>query len=88
MWRGDGKELFYIAPDRRLMSVEVNTSASFEAKIPKPLFEAPLDNDPNARNRYVVSDDGQRFLFVVPLVSGARAPTNVIVNWDAELEIQ
>jgi len=35
-----------------------------------------------------VTNDGERFLFVAPLVSGARAPTNVIVNWDAEIRNQ
>jgi Tol biopolymer transport system component len=85
-WRGDGGELFYISPDRRMMSVDVSAGDTFEATIPKPLFDAPVDTDPNTRNRYVVTRDGQRFLFVSPLVSGALSPTTVVVNWDAGLE--
>ena len=88
MWRGDGKELFYMASDRRMMSVTVTTGDSFEATIPKRLFVSPVDANPNVRSRYVVSNDGERFLFVSPLVSGAHAPINVIVNWDAEIRNQ
>jgi Tol biopolymer transport system component len=85
MWRDDGRELFYVSPDRRMMSVMVSSGAAFEATIPKPLFEAPISTDPNTRNRYDVTGDGQRFLFVSPLTSGALSPTTVVVNWDAGL---
>ena len=38
-WRGDGKELFYHAPDGKLMAVPVKSGASFEAGAPVALFE-------------------------------------------------
>ena len=38
-WRRDGRELFYIAADRKLMAVEVKLGATFEAGVPKPLFD-------------------------------------------------
>jgi Tol biopolymer transport system component len=39
LWRRDGKELFYVAADGKLMAAEVNQSAStFQAGVPKPLF--------------------------------------------------
>src|SRR5262249_42224694 len=38
-WRRDGKELFYYAPDGKLMAVEVKSGASFEAGLPRVLFE-------------------------------------------------
>src|SRR5262249_32786538 len=34
-WRRDGKELFYVANDGKLMAVEVKTGVTFEAAIPK-----------------------------------------------------
>jgi len=38
-WRGDGKELFYLAPDRRLMAVGVKSAGDrLEAGIPRALF--------------------------------------------------
>jgi Tol biopolymer transport system component len=41
-WRRDGKELFYVAADRKLMAVDVKTGATFEAGVPKPLFETRI----------------------------------------------
>src|SRR5262249_35083715 len=38
LWRRDGKEMFYIAPDGQLMAVPVSTGVAFEAGTPKPLF--------------------------------------------------
>lgn len=55
-WRHDGKELFYLSSEDKLMAVDVNTSAGqFQADIPKPLFQAQLVEGLNWRNRYVVS---------------------------------
>ena len=33
-WRRDGKELFYLAPDRHLMAVPIKTGASVQARAP------------------------------------------------------
>ena len=40
VWRRDGKELFYVAPDRKLMAVPVKTGAVFEPETAAPLFES------------------------------------------------
>ena len=37
-WRGDGRELFYLAPTRSLMSVNVTSGESFTISRPQPLF--------------------------------------------------
>ena len=43
-WRGDGKELYYMAPDGKLMAVEVKaTSESFEHGTPQALFQSRAD---------------------------------------------
>ena len=39
----DGKELFYLAPDRKLMTVPVKAGATFEVESPRPLFQTTLD---------------------------------------------
>ena len=39
-WSGDGKELFYISADSKMMAVEVSTNPVFKAGIPKALFQA------------------------------------------------
>ena len=38
-WRRDGKELFYIAPDGKLMAVDASTDGIFRLGTPKVLFE-------------------------------------------------
>ena len=40
-WRGDGKELFYVASDGKLMSVDISAKPVFEAGAPRPLFQLP-----------------------------------------------
>jgi hypothetical protein len=65
-WRRDGKELFYIATDGKLMAVEVKTAPRFEAGVPKALFDSRIlgGGGPAARAlfRYDVAADGKRFL--------------------------
>lgn len=88
MWRANGKELFYVT-DAKLMSVDVNIGTKgFQSGVPKVLFEHPrllrFPTNTTLRNRYVVTKDGQRFLFVVqpePLAEGF----NVVTNWMPQL---
>ncbi|MEK7404638.1 MAG: hypothetical protein AAB225_05980, partial [Acidobacteriota bacterium] len=83
-WRGDGKELFYVA-GTKLMAVEVKASgSSFEAGAPKALFEARLVPDLR-RNRFVVTADGKRFL-VRTEAGDTSSPITVVVNWPAALK--
>lgn len=85
-WRRDGKELFYLTPDNQLMTVPVNTdAASFQAGIPKPLFQATLVPIANWRNIYSPSPDGQRFLMLTPEGQAKPEPITVVVNWPALL---
>jgi serine/threonine protein kinase len=83
-WRHDGKELFYMSATK-LMAAEVKSDvSSFEAGIPKPLFEVPFLTV-LGRNRYIMTADGQRFLFN-NLSQGSEGSTiNVVVNWPAGL---
>jgi hypothetical protein len=41
MWRQDGKELYYIDLDGKLMAVSVTAGSDFQAGVPKALFQAP-----------------------------------------------
>jgi len=89
-WRRDGKELFYLGPDNKVMAVDVKTDpAQFEAGVPKPLFQVQLIGGGGVwRNRYVVSPDGQRFLMLVPAAEAKPSPITVVVNWPALLKKQ
>ena len=83
-WRADGKELTYRAPDQKLIAVGLAIGKDFQAGIPRSLFLGRTLPG-NARNKYLVSPDGQRFLFVAPLGRDALVPTTVVLNWSAAL---
>ena len=63
-WRGDDKEIFYIAPNGMLMAVPVNGGTTFSTGQPAPLFQihgrAPISSTDVFT--YDVARDGKRFL--------------------------
>jgi Tol biopolymer transport system component len=72
-WRRDGRELFFMAPDSRLMAADVNSDGSdFEVSGVKALFETHFPYAPY--HAFDVSADGQRFL-VNSLLLGPGGPT-------------
>ena len=85
-WRPDGKELFYIALDGRLMAVPTQLSAdghTVEAGAPAALFLTrvfPIQGI-NIRQQYMPSLDGQRFLVDSVTEEPAPSPITVILNW-------
>jgi len=83
-WRRDGKELFYLALDRKLMAVKVKTGTTFEAEAPSFLFETGL-NVSELRQTYAASADGQRFLLNTP-IAGTAPPLTIVLNWPAMLK--
>jgi eukaryotic-like serine/threonine-protein kinase len=87
-WRPDGKELFYFSADKNLMSVEINSSSSFEASAPAALFEAPMvpDSITGTRNQYFASPDGQRFFINKIAEKQKPSPITVVINWPAQLQ--
>jgi Tol biopolymer transport system component len=81
IWRADGKEIFYLAADGKMMSVSVDAGpASLKLGLPKPLFQTRLEFD-SVGKPYDVSADGARFLLAQPLEESASVPITVIVNW-------
>ena len=85
-WRRDGRELFYISRDRKLMAVAVTTDAdTFAAGVPEVLFDVdvPEANAPYP-NDYAVSADGQRFLVNTLLDQPSGPALAVVLNWTAK----
>ena len=80
-WRGDGRELFYLAPDGKMMVVEVIAGQNFDFGTPTALFQTP-------RGAIVgdVTADGKRFLLVTPVGPSASVPFTVVLNWTAGLK--
>ena len=65
-WRRDGRELFYISADQRLVAVPISAGSGLQVGKPQPLFA-------NAgMNSFVPSRSGDRFLINVP-ASGEQA---------------
>ncbi len=85
-WRRDGKELFYIAPDNRIVAVEVTAGSTFARSAPRPLFIAPVAQLFVGYTQFDVSADGTRFLVNALADQGPGEPITVVVNWTAALE--
>jgi eukaryotic-like serine/threonine-protein kinase len=83
-WRADGREIYYLSEDRKLMAVSVGAGPSFG--IPKPLFQTRVPAGVTAnRTHYVPSRDGQRFL-VNMVLDAVASPITVVHNWTATLK--
>jgi Tol biopolymer transport system component len=80
-WSADGRELFYISPDRELMTVEVKSGAEFQVSSPKPLFSL---SPSSAVSAFEASPDGKRFLQGVPR-EAPGPPVTLVLNWTSEL---
>jgi len=82
-WSSRGRELFFLSPEQKLMSVDIKPGAVPDPGIPKALFGVSTVSTgiTGARNLYVSSADGQRFL-VDSVAQGTNA-TGVVVqlNW-------
>jgi hypothetical protein len=81
MWRKDGRELFFVSDDRKFYAVDIHAGASFEYGTPHLLFSMRADVA-RARNSYVPSADGQRFL--VNMLVASTSPITVVTNWTAD----
>jgi Tol biopolymer transport system component/predicted Ser/Thr protein kinase len=87
-WRRDGKELFYLAPDGKLMAVEVRAGATFEAGAPTLLFQTRRRVPVSATDlfSYDVSPDGQRFLVSTDVGEAASSALTAVFNWTLDLK--
>ena len=88
-WRRDGKELFYVSADQKLMATPITLGATVEAGTPQPLFPAPpYAGLQLAASFYAPLGDGQRFLVNAPVGGDADSapPFSVVTNWQAALK--
>jgi hypothetical protein len=83
-WRRDGKELFYLAPDGTLMSVEITPATEFRFSPPKPLFHTGLRRGSDGP-LYDVTGDGQRFLMISGLDTPGESNIDMTLNWPSLL---
>jgi eukaryotic-like serine/threonine-protein kinase len=84
-WSAVGPELFFIGADHQLVSVRVTFSPNGSVMLgpSAPLFRTDFENNVQARQQYVVSKDGQRFLVNMPTDTVDLPTISVILNWKA-----
>ena len=86
-WRGDGKELFYLSSEGKMMAAPTTIGANFDAGVPVALFQATPQQQVSSNDTAVfdVSRDGQRFLINTPVKQAETQPMSILLNWPAKL---
>jgi serine/threonine protein kinase len=81
-WRHDGRELYYVTLDGKLMAVPITTQgATLESGTPTELFQIPGPSRAGLnRGQVTVAADG-RFLANVPTGDGTNVPITLLLNW-------
>ncbi len=80
-WRADGNEIFFIAPDGKMMAVPITTTGSaFEAGKPTALFPTNIMGLP-FKSQYTVSRDGRFLVNNLQPDEGTVSPITLILNW-------
>ncbi|MEQ1947970.1 MAG: protein kinase [Bryobacteraceae bacterium] len=79
-WRRDGKELYYLAPDRTLMAVPIRGGASLSPGVAAPLFQTRAAG----YFPYDVGADGRFLINTLPEPNASvPTPITVFLNWAA-----
>ncbi|MEI6669887.1 MAG: protein kinase [Acidobacteriota bacterium] len=87
-WAGDGKEVFFLAPDDKIMAAPVKAGTSFDHGTPVALFQVtPRDTvATHEQANYDVDPTGQRFLVNTQVKKSESQPFSIVLNWDAALK--
>jgi Tol biopolymer transport system component len=86
IWRDNGEELYFLAPDGKLMSAAAKTGTTFSIDTPRPLFQTRMrPTYPPYPVDYDVTADAQRFL-----INAVRPDTgpviSIVANWSELLK--
>jgi eukaryotic-like serine/threonine-protein kinase len=82
-WRGDMTELYYIAPDKKLMCVPLTKrDGTIEPGNPFALFQTRIVEPTLVLFQYDVNPDGEEFLINSLPRADAPAALSLIVNWE------
>jgi Tol biopolymer transport system component len=84
LWSRDGKELFYLTVDGKVVRVDVKGAGTLETGPPHVLFQAPIKVN-QSQTEYSVTGDGKRFIFREP-VAESSMPITVVLNWTSGLK--
>ena len=81
MWSPDGRELFFIAPDRSLMKADIQLGPELEVGVPQSLFFTQIKYSREMPLQYDVSPDGQSFLINTLLEEENASSITLVLNW-------
>ncbi len=85
-WRGDGRELYFLALDGAMMAVPVDGSGpSFRSSAPVELFRTVMPPLRTAEFNYDVTPDGQQFVIIEPASDRRTLPLTLLTDWRAAL---
>ncbi|MGD1069071.1 MAG: protein kinase [Bryobacteraceae bacterium] len=87
VWSRDGKELFFVSADNKMMAVDIRASGNkLEAGVPRALFDARIEpGNTGFGGGFDVSKEG-KFLIPAPVERTDTVPMTVVVNWPAALK--
>jgi eukaryotic-like serine/threonine-protein kinase len=86
-WRGDSREIYYIAPDKWMMAVGLTVrDGTIEPAAPRRLFRTRIVQPRLVLFQYDVTSDGTRFLVNSLPSEGTAAPLTVLTNWMPRLQ--
>jgi Tol biopolymer transport system component len=80
-WRSDGRELFYLSADRKVVVVPVTPGPPFGTGAAVPLFAVPTQNPDSAAPVFDVSSDGKRFIVQALSSEPSQTLVTLILNW-------
>jgi hypothetical protein len=81
-WRKDGKELYYITPEGKLMAAAVNgTGSVFQSSPPQPILSSVRIQGDTDRQQYQASADGTRFIVNAAVENTNPRALTVLLNW-------
>jgi serine/threonine-protein kinase len=81
-WRGDGRELYFLSPEGKVMAAALRPGNTSEFTAPAELFHSPWSSPSAVADEYDVTRDGQRFLMMTGgLRQETSVPMTVVLNW-------
>ncbi|HUQ49278.1 MAG TPA: protein kinase [Terriglobales bacterium] len=87
-WGSGDKEIFYLAPDGKMMSSKVQTGSTFIAETAKPLFDTRVRQIRGSFMQYDIFPDGKKFLINTRIEDAKIIPLTVVQNWTSEIRKQ
>ena len=88
-WSADGRQIYYISPERKMVSVPVAPGTSFDAGMPVSLFDAHVRHISAVSvpfRQYAVTRDGSKFLLNRVVGEEGTRPMTLVQNWSSQLE--